>query len=121
PSGRLCQSPLSSPVEKNAMSGRPSTRGKIMNAAIQLARQVGPGHISLDAVARQAGVSKGGLLYHFPSKTKLLEALVSYHLDTFEKALARKETEIGGGAGSVIAACLNIFEEELKEAPPPAS
>lgn len=48
------------------MSGhRPSSREKILAAAAELADIVGPGNISLDAVAQRAGVSKGGLLYNF--------------------------------------------------------
>ena len=31
--------------------------------------------MTLDVVAQAAGVSKGGLLYHFPSKESLLGAL----------------------------------------------
>jgi len=37
---------------------------------------MGARHLTLDAVAREAGVSKGGLLYHFPSKEALLSAMV---------------------------------------------
>jgi len=32
--------------------------------------------MTLDAVAKEAGVSKGGLLYHFPSKDALIEGLI---------------------------------------------
>lgn len=32
--------------------------------------------LSLNAVAREAGVSKGGLLHHFPNKQALIFALV---------------------------------------------
>ena len=42
-------------------------------AAVALAREQGPGNISLDAVAARAGLSKGGLLYNFPTKAKLLD------------------------------------------------
>ena len=48
-------------------------RDKILAAAEELARVAGPGNLSLDAVAARAGVSKGGLLYHFPTKAKLLK------------------------------------------------
>jgi AcrR family transcriptional regulator len=33
-------------------------------------------NLTLEAVAREAGISKGGLLYHFPSKSALITAIV---------------------------------------------
>ncbi len=101
--------------------GRPSSRDKIVAAAVDLAKEVGPGHVSLDAVAHRAGVSKGGLLYNFPSKTKLLEAIVAYHLDKFEIALLEKTEKSGGKEDSVIAACVDLFEMDCKKGLPPAS
>lgn len=104
-----------------ATLGRPSSRDKIVAAAVELAREVGPGHVSLDAVAHRAGVSKGGLLYNFPSKQKLLEAIVSFHLETFETALAEKTASSLERPDSVIAACVDLFEIECKEGALPAS
>src|ERR671914_639971 len=40
------------------------------------------------AVAEEAGVSKGGLLYHFPSKRELLDAMVAGWLDEFDSEIA---------------------------------
>jgi AcrR family transcriptional regulator len=102
-------------------SGRPSSRDKIVAAAVDLAKEVGPGHVSLDAVAHRAGVSKGGLLYNFPSKKKLLEAIVSYHLEKFESALAERTEVDRGKPDSVIAACVALYEMDCKKGLPPAS
>ena len=41
----------------------------------------GIGSFTLDSVAAEAGVSKGGLLHHFPSKERLIETLVSRSID----------------------------------------
>jgi AcrR family transcriptional regulator len=101
--------------------GRPSSRDKIVTAAVDLAKEVGPGHVSLDAVAQRAGVSKGGLLYNFPSKKKLLEAIVAHHLDKFESALLEKTEKSGGKKDSVVVACVDLFEMDCKEGMPPAS
>lgn len=54
--------------------GRPSARDKILDAALALVQEVGAPALTLDAVAERAGVSKGGLLYHFPFKEELLTA-----------------------------------------------
>ena len=54
--------------------GRPSARDKILNAALEIIAEVGTPSLTLDAVAARCGVSKGGLLYHFPFKEQLLRA-----------------------------------------------
>jgi len=48
---------------------------------------MGARHLTLDAVAREAGVSKGGLLYHFPSKEGLLTAMVESFCGQLAKAV----------------------------------
>ncbi|WP_353642086.1 TetR/AcrR family transcriptional regulator [Mesorhizobium sp. WSM2239] len=93
-------------------------REKILSAAATLARDVGPGNLSLDAVAERAGVSKGGLLYHFPSKSRLLEALVEQHLGEFDAALNEKEKAYGGGQNSLAVAYLDLFVAEQALPPP---
>lgn len=50
------------------------TRRLVLDAAASAIRTHGIG-ATLDLVAREAGISKGGLVYHFPSKTALLVAL----------------------------------------------
>lgn len=65
---------------------RSSTRDRIMEAATAVAHAVGPAHLSLDAVAEKAGVSKGGLLYHFPTKASLIKAIIERHLETVERS-----------------------------------
>lgn len=64
-----------------------STRERILRAADAVATESGAGMVSLDAVAARAGISKGGLLYHFPTKGALLQALVSEHLEKVEAML----------------------------------
>ncbi|TGQ67461.1 TetR/AcrR family transcriptional regulator [Mesorhizobium sp. M00.F.Ca.ET.186.01.1.1] len=66
---------------------RKNSREKILAAAADVARESGPGSLSLDAVASRAGVSKGGLLYNFPTKAKLMQGLVEGYLHDFEQAL----------------------------------
>jgi AcrR family transcriptional regulator len=55
---------------------RPSCRDLILDAAEAVVIESGPGRLTLDAAAECAGVSKGGLLYHFPSKEALVEAML---------------------------------------------
>jgi AcrR family transcriptional regulator len=74
------------------------TRTRLLDAAVGVIRRDGPHALTLDAVAAEAGVSKGGLLYHFASKRELLDAMVAGWLDEFdaEVAAAGGETFAGG-------------------------
>ncbi len=54
---------------------RPS-REVILDAAEALIRELGVNRMTLDAVASRAGLSKGGLLYNFPSKEALLKGMI---------------------------------------------
>jgi AcrR family transcriptional regulator len=53
-----------------------SNREKILHATVQVAIRDGVMAMTLDAVAQEAGVSKGGLLYHFRSKDDLIAAML---------------------------------------------
>lgn len=53
-----------------------ATRDRLLDAAEALLAEGGPRALTLDAVAAAAEVSKGGLLYHFPSKDALVEGLL---------------------------------------------
>ncbi|WP_244256010.1 TetR/AcrR family transcriptional regulator [Rathayibacter sp. VKM Ac-2760] len=52
-------------------------RDRVLDAFEALLNEQGERAATLDAVARAAGVSKGGLLYHFPSKDALVDGLVA--------------------------------------------
>ena len=61
--------------------GRPSNRRSVLDAATRVALREGPGAVTIDAVVTEAGMSRGGVLYHFPSKDALLQALVDQDID----------------------------------------
>lgn len=52
-----------------------SARDRILDAYEDLLAVEGERYATLEAVAAKAGVSKGGLLYHFPAKDQLAAAL----------------------------------------------
>ena len=64
-----------------------SKRELLLQAAAEVALQSGAGAMTLEAVAAQAGVSKGGLLYHFASKDALIEAMIALLVSSFESAI----------------------------------
>ncbi|MDH5776365.1 MAG: TetR family transcriptional regulator, partial [Nitrospirota bacterium] len=53
-----------------------STKQSILETALDVLMKDGVGALTLERVARDAGLSKGGLLYHFESKEQLLEGLI---------------------------------------------
>lgn len=58
------------------MARPPAARGKVLDAYIALLCEEGERAATLDATAARAGVSKGGLLYHFASKEALADAVI---------------------------------------------
>ncbi len=66
------------------------TRHRILQAAGRLVRAEGVAHLTLEAVARSAGVSKGGLLYHYPSKDALIAGMLDRLLDIFDADIERE-------------------------------
>lgn len=96
-------------LEHSPKPPRGATRERIMEAATAVAHAVGPAHLSLDAVAERAGVSKGGLLYHFPTKASLIKAIVERHLDTVAKAAGINACELDGDGDGVALRMMRAF------------
>ncbi len=63
---------------------RTSKRESILDAAEKILQDETYDSLSLDRIAEVSGVSKGGLLYHFPTKESVLVALVSRLIETFD-------------------------------------
>ena len=59
------------------MVKRKNSKEAILDAAEAVVLDSGAGHLSLDIVAQKAGVSKGGLMYNFPTKKALLSAMMN--------------------------------------------
>lgn len=65
------------------------TRRRLIEAATHTLRAQGLAGLTLDAVAREARVSKGGLLHHFPAKDALIEALLRQLMEDFAALVGR--------------------------------
>jgi AcrR family transcriptional regulator len=68
---------------------RPSQRTALLEAALRLLRAPDGADITLDAVAREAGITKPGLMYHFPSREALLLAIVDHAAAGLEAAMGQ--------------------------------
>ncbi|MEM4990123.1 TetR/AcrR family transcriptional regulator [Collimonas sp. H4R21] len=61
------------------------SRNAIIQAALAIIARDGPRRLTLDAIARESGISKGGLMHQFRSKEAVLKALLEYQAEYFEK------------------------------------
>lgn len=75
------------------------TRQHLLDSAAQLVDREGGNRLTLDAVAQEAAVSKGCVLYHFATKNALIEGMVEDLIRRFEADLASHlEQETGPGS-----------------------
>lgn len=81
-------------------------RERILEAAERVVMDVGAARLTLEAVAQAAGVSKGGLLYHFPSKESLLGALSHRFVDAMHGCVANARDQVGDGPARDLKACV---------------
>ena len=96
-------------------------RDKLLDAAEVVVARQGIANLTLDAVAAQAGLSKGGLLHHFPTKDRLIEALVARSAENWRRCYmeAYELTPKGPGrmARALLSHCLSdaqCWTEELR-------
>ncbi|HEY4193515.1 MAG TPA: TetR family transcriptional regulator [Mesorhizobium sp.] len=99
---------------------RSNSREKILDAAADVAAEAGPGSLSLEAVALRAGVSKGGLLYNFPTKAKLMQGLVERYLSEFEQALENARANCTNGE-NLLSIYIRLAAMECEGTKPSAS
>ena len=63
------------------------TRNVILDAAETVVATMGVANLTFEEVARVANVSKGGVLYHFPTKDALTEAMIERFITAFDTAV----------------------------------
>jgi AcrR family transcriptional regulator len=88
---------------------RGDTKQRLLGAAAAVVRRDGAGALTLDAVAAEAGVSKGGLLYHFKTKRDLLDAMLEGWLEEFASEIAAAEEGKGFAHGYVAASDISTW------------
>jgi AcrR family transcriptional regulator len=64
-----------------------TAREKILNSAEGLVAQEGVKRLTIENVAVAAGVSRGGVLYHFASKEALIQAMLDRLIGRFERII----------------------------------
>lgn len=83
-----------------------SVKSNLLDAAAEILIHESAQKLTLNLVAQKAGVSKGGLLHHFPSKEKLLDGLFHRELNLFrdeiQAAMEKDPVETGRAARAYI-------------------
>jgi len=87
-----------------------SKRNEILKAASAVIASQGLSNLTLDAVAKEAGVSKGGLLYHFPSKDALIEGMSRFAIDEFNQEVEKEQEQTKSFIQAYAQATLNDLE-----------
>jgi AcrR family transcriptional regulator len=94
-----------------------SSKDRILDAAERVVVRDGALHLTLDAVAAETAMSKGGLLYHFPTKDELIRAMIVRLTESYIQEVARLESEDPVPAGRKLRAMIRAsFPEEPTEA-----
>ncbi len=86
-----------------------NSRDKLLDAAASIVIKQGATRMTLDAVAAQAKVSKGGLLYHFASKDALVQAMVGRIVEIAEQNFATALANEPSGKGRHARALLSLM------------
>lgn len=82
-------------------SKRGETADRILSAARDVVKEVGPDRLTFDAIAEKVGISKQAVLYWYPNKARLIEALVRPALEA-ESAAGRSSIRAMATASDAI-------------------
>lgn len=91
------------------------TKQQLLDAAEQVVFTQGASKLTLNAVAKKASVSKGGLLYHFPSKDALIQALIQQLIENFEQAISQQAEHVAGTSDWLQAYINTTFDPESSQ------
>lgn len=84
---------------------------KILDCVYVVLSERGLGGLTLDATAAAAGISKGGLIHHFPTKRALLDAVVRREAGLLARDFHSRLERQPAGPGRKCRAFLEVFAE----------
>lgn len=70
-----------------------TTKHRIMDAAEDIVMELGASRLTFDELVKHTGLSKGGILYHYPNKKALLRNMVERMIEIFENRRAALEAK----------------------------
>jgi AcrR family transcriptional regulator len=88
----------------------PTLQDRMLDAAEAVVVRQGIANLTLEAVAAEAGMSKGGLLHYFPNKDRLIEALVHRCARHWREGSLEAFESAPPGPGRMARALLGLLE-----------
>lgn len=92
-----------------------ANRDALLDAAEEVIVRQGIGSLSFEIVAKEAKLSKSGLLHHFPTKDALIDALVARkvcgHQADYEAAIKAQPVGPGRASRAVLGLCLSSTDK----------
>lgn len=87
------------PRGEGILTRKLDTKDKIIRSVYSLVTGQGISRMTMDSVAEEAGMSKGGLFYHFPTKEVLIESMLNQIFNQFDEQLEEEfeSEEVAGG------------------------
>lgn len=91
------------------------SKSSILDAALDLIRRAGAPALTIDAVAEEAGFSKGGVLYNFPTKDALITGMVEHLGRQFEAEVNAAREQNLASPSPTLSAMVDVTEGWLKQ------
>lgn len=90
------------------------SRNAAIQAALAIIARDGPGRLTLDAIARESGISKGGVMHHFRTKEAVVKALLEHLTERFGKFTEEYLAQIGPDRpGAILEAQIATLRESI--------
>lgn len=97
------------------------SRNAALQAALTIIARDGPGRLTLDAIARESGMSKGAVTHQFHTKEEVIKALLEQQTDYFEDFSRRYLAKFGSGTSQrALAAQVAMNREAIRTSHPVA-
>jgi AcrR family transcriptional regulator len=87
----------------------------ILEKALEVVIESGAACLTFEAVAKKSGISRGGILYHFPSKQALLQAILNQYVTKDMDAFNKRWVKLGSTPETIVKAELLCATEEDKD------
>jgi AcrR family transcriptional regulator len=104
PDGRIR---LDGPAVNKSTGADGVLQDRLLDAAETVVARQGIANLTLDAVAAESHMSKGGLLHHFPTKDRLIEALVTRSAESWRACYMDAYARTAEGPGRMARALLD--------------
>lgn len=100
------------PVRKSTSAPPNETRVEIVQAARRILATVGYARFTMRAVAHEAGLAVGNLVYHYPSKRRLIHALIDSLMEYYQNKSTGYLRKSGRGPRDGLAGLIRYYMKD---------